>query len=293
MNYKHLVLGSEGQIGSYLCRAIRESYIGDVLNYDISKSPSQDLRQKSDALRYCIEESDFIYFLAFDVGGSTYLKEKDGTFDFIHNNMAIMYQTFDILKDYPGKRLIFTSSQMSNMNHSAYGRLKAVGESYTLAYGGLVTKFWNVFGWEQDLQKSHVITDFIRSAIKTGKITMKTYGEESRQFLYADTACLALIELMCTSAYENISVRDGLHITNFQWNTIFEIAQMIAESAEKQTNKPVEIIRGDLIDTIQNNIRNEPDMYIKTVTNEWYRPELLNIKFGIDLLVEHEIRTSR
>ena len=42
--------------------------------------------------------SDFIFFLAFDVGGSRYLKKYQNTFDFISNNMRIMENTFSILK---------------------------------------------------------------------------------------------------------------------------------------------------------------------------------------------------
>lgn len=288
---RHLVLGSDGQIGLYLCEVLKESNL-QYLEYDISKNPKQDLRKSSDYLRYCIEESDYIYFLAFDVGGSRYLKEREGSFEFIHNNMAILYNTFDILKDYPGKRLLFTSSQMSNMSHSTYGRLKSVGESYTLAYGGLVTKFWNVYGIERDPDKFHVITDFVRSALNTGEIRMMTSGEESRQFLSAWTASLAMIELLCTNAYNNISLRDNLHITSFRWNTIYEVAQIIAEITERKTGRKINIIKGESLDEVQKNLRNEPDEYILEHTSFWCNEELSDLKIGIESIVDYEIKNQ-
>jgi nucleoside-diphosphate-sugar epimerase len=77
-----------------------------------------------------------------------------------------MRNVFDVLERYK-KPFVFASSQMSNMSYSPYGLAKAVGESYTKTLGGLVVKFWNVYGVEHDLDKSHVITDFIIKAKKT------------------------------------------------------------------------------------------------------------------------------
>jgi nucleoside-diphosphate-sugar epimerase len=50
-----------------------------------------------------------------------------------------------------------------------------------------------VYGKEHDEEKSHVITDFIKMAKQDGVIKMRTDGTESRQFLYADDACEALL----------------------------------------------------------------------------------------------------
>ena len=47
------------------------------------------------------------------------------------------------------KNLCIASSQMSNMSYS-HGTLKRVGELYTESLGGLVVKFWNVYGIEKD-----------------------------------------------------------------------------------------------------------------------------------------------
>ena len=72
----------------------------------------------------------FVFFLAFDVGGSRYLKKYQHTFDFINNNTHLMAQAFDALNKY-NKPFVFASSQMSNMSYSPYGVLKRVGELYT------------------------------------------------------------------------------------------------------------------------------------------------------------------
>ena len=118
-----------------------------------------------------------MFFLAFDVGGSRYLKKYQHTFDFINNNARLMVNVFDLLKKYR-KKFVFASSQMSNMSHSPYGVMKRVGEMYTQNLNGRIVKFWNVYGIEKDLEKSHVITDFIRKGFEEGKFEMMTDGTE-------------------------------------------------------------------------------------------------------------------
>merc|ERR1711991_260864 len=138
-----------------------------------------------------IKKSDFIFFLAFDVGGSRYLKKYQNTYQFISNNIRILENTFEIIKKYK-KPFLFASSQMSNMSYSPYGLLKNIGEKYSDILGGLVVKLWNVYGIEKDLQKSHVITDFVLMSLKNKKIKMLTNGLEKRDFLYAEDCCLGL-----------------------------------------------------------------------------------------------------
>ena len=70
---KYLVLGSAGQIGSELCKFLKKEG-NEVLTFDIEDDSIQDLRVRGmvDSL---VNESDFVMFLAFDVGGSRYLKK--------------------------------------------------------------------------------------------------------------------------------------------------------------------------------------------------------------------------
>jgi len=182
---KILILGSEGQVGSHLTTFLKKKKY-NVYEFDIVRSSREDLRiYKNAKLERLVKNSDFIFFLAFDVGGSRYLKKYQNTYDFMSNNIKLMNNTFDLIKKF-NKKFIFASSQMSNMTYSNYGILKNIGEKYSNILEGIIVKFWNVYGIEKDLSKSHVITDFIIKGIKKKKIDMLTNGKEMRDFLYAE-----------------------------------------------------------------------------------------------------------
>jgi nucleoside-diphosphate-sugar epimerase len=192
---RHLVLGSSGQIGAHLVNYLQDK--GEqVYEMDIEYRPYHDLRlQDNVILDTYLDTCDIVHFLAYDVGGAKYLEENQDKFDFINNNMRIMSNTFESIRKHK-KPFIFASSQMSEMGYSSYGTLKALGEKITKDLGGLIVRFWNVYGYETDPDKSHVITDFIKMAKKDGIIKMRTDGTESRQFLYAGDACEALLNYL-------------------------------------------------------------------------------------------------
>ena len=216
------ILGSSGQIGAYLSKYLREKG-HRVIDFDIVNSPYEDLTQiPNQHLENVIKVSDFVFFLAFDVGGSRYLKKYQHTFDFLNNNTRMMTNVFSLIEKYQ-KRFIFASSQMSNMGHSPYGTAKKMGELYTKALDGRVVKFWNVYGIEKDHEKSHVITDFIRRGFEEGDFEMLTDGTEERQFLYAEDCCEALETVM--EYYDEFTPDDPLHITSFNSSTIKDILQ--------------------------------------------------------------------
>ena len=253
------VLGSSGQIGAYLSEYLsRKGHI--VREFDIVNGIHQDMTHIPNTyLRNAIMESDFVFFLAFDVGGSRYLKKYQHTFDFVNNNTRLMANAFGLLEQYD-KPFIFASSQMSNMSYSPYGTLKRLGELYTESLGGLVVKFWNVYGIEKDHKKAHVITDFIRKGFEDGDFEMLTDGEEVRQFLYAEDCCEGLEAVM--KNYDKFYANDPLHITNFDYTTIREVA-IIIENEFKLIGKPVNIIPGKASDTVQLDKRNEADPFIR------------------------------
>ena len=156
-----LILGSEGQVGAYLKEYLNKKGY-KVLDFDIANGTHQDMTKIPNAeLHRKIMLADYVFFLAFDVGGSHYLKKYQHTFKFIDNNARLMAQTFGLLEQY-NKPFLFASSQMSSMSYSPYGVLKRVGELYTKSLNGLIVKFWNVYGIEKDMAKAHVITDFIK-----------------------------------------------------------------------------------------------------------------------------------
>ena len=129
---KVLVLGSSGQVGFSLTKYLRNKNY-EVIEFDIVNNEEQDLRiYNNKLLEQTIQSSDFVVFLAFDVGGSRYLEKYQNTFDFVNNNNLIMQNTFSLLKKY-SKKFIFASSQMSNMSHSSYGVLKNIGAKYIIS----------------------------------------------------------------------------------------------------------------------------------------------------------------
>ena len=253
------VLGSSGQIGAYLTDYLRKK--GHfVREFDIVNSYHEDMTHiPNPFLRNVIMDSDFVFFLAFDVGGSHYLKKYQHTFKFLDNNTRMMANVFGHLADY-NKPFIFASSQMSNMSYSPYGVMKRVGELYTKSLGGLIVKFWNVYGIEKDHKKAHVITDFIRKGFEDGDFEMLTDGEEVRQFLYAEDCCEGLEAVM--KNYDEFYANDPLHITNFDYTTIREVA-IIIENEFRLIGKPVNIIPGKASDTVQLDKRNEADPFIR------------------------------
>jgi len=259
---KHLILGSSGQIGTALNRWCDSKSV-PVTEFDVVRNLEEDLRiENNERLNEGLADADFVMFLAYDVGGSRYLKGKQDQFEFISNNTRLMEYTFRVLKD-TEKPFIFISSQMANLSFSPYGALKAVGEHYTRALGGIVVKLWNVYGVEKDMEKSHVITDFIHKANDTKCIDMITDGTESRQFLHAEDCSRCLLTL--AEQYDVIPRDKELHIASGRWHTILEVAEIVANLFPGTTIQPA-IAK----DEVQKDSRIDPDSYIR----EYWEPEI-------------------
>jgi nucleoside-diphosphate-sugar epimerase len=263
---KILNLGSSGQIGAYLSEYLRsKGHV--VIDFDKEESPNHDMTAiPNQYLENAIETADFVFFLAFDVGGSRYLKKYQHTFQFIDNNSRLMANAFGLLKKH-NKRFIFASSQMSNMSYSPYGILKNVGELYTKSLNGLIVKFWNVYGIEKDHEKSHVITDFIRKGFETGVIDMLTDGQEEREFLYAEDCCEALESIM--ENYTDFTSEDNLHITSYHPTKIIDIANMIVGQFNLIGKYDVKLQPSTEKDSVQMDKKNRPDMYL----SKWWIPK--------------------
>lgn len=267
---KITILGSEGQIGAYLSDYLTEKG-HEVTGVDVVNGPENDLRVTPNTyVESTIKNADFVFFLAFDVGGSRYLKKYQHTFDFVNNNTRVMANTFRLLERY-NKRFVFASSQMSNMSYSPYGVMKRVGELHTTALKGLTVKFWNVYGIEKDMEKAHVVTDFIRRGFEETEFEMLTDGTEERQFLYAEDCCEALETVM--ECYSDFKPTDPLHITSFNSTSIAKIAAIIQGQFNLIGKYEVKIKPGLAKDSVQMDKRNEADTYI----SGWWLP-----KTGID-----------
>jgi len=274
---KITILGSSGQIGAYLTEYLRDKG-HHVIEFDKNNSYHEDMTTiPNPFLRNAIIDSDFVFFLAFDVGGSRYLKKYQHTFKFIDNNARMLAGAFEYISEYK-KPFVFASSQMSNMSYSPYGVMKRVGELYTKSLGGLIVKFWNVYGIEKDHDKAHVITDFIRKGFETGVIDMLTDGTEQREFLYAEDCCEALEQVMLE--YSEFTSDSELHITSFRSTTILEIAKII-QGIFKANGKTVAIEKAQTKDEVQKDARNEANPFIR----KWWKAKT-SIEDGIEKIFE-------
>ena len=281
MKKKILILGSEGQVGLHLKSYLkRKNYY--VMDFDIVNKKNQDLRKFNNRLLISkIKKSDFIYFLAFDVGGSRYLKKYQNTFEFLSNNIRLMENTFTLIKKYK-KPFLFASSQMSNMTYSNYGILKNIGEKYSKILDGLVVKFWNVYGIENDLSKSHVITDFILKGLKKKKINMLTNGKEERDFLYAEDCCNGLEIIMLK--YKQIKkIKQSIDLTSTKYVKIIKIANIIKKLLLKKNIK-IKIIPSKLKDSVQLNKKNKADKYLF----KFWKPKY-SLEKGISKILDNYI----
>jgi nucleoside-diphosphate-sugar epimerase len=275
---KITVLGSSGQIGAYLTEYLRNKG-HQVHEFDMVNTPDEDMTTIPNILlEERIADSDFVFFLAFDVGGSRYLKKYQHTFQFINNNCRLMANAFTLIQKY-NKQFVFASSQMSNMSYSPYGVLKNVGELYTKSLNGLIVKFWNVYGIEKDHEKAHVITDFISKGFETGIIDMMTDGEEERDFLYAEDCCEALETVM--EHYSEFTSEDKLHITSFKYTKIKDIANIIVGQFNLIGKYDIKVQPSTEKDSVQLDKRNQADTFIM----KWWSPKT-SIESGISKIFE-------
>ena len=269
---KITILGSAGQVGAYLTQYLKAKG-HTVVEFDVANADWQDMTRIPNVnLRDALVDTDFCFFLAFDVGGSHYLKKYQHTFNFINNNARLMANAFQYLEEFKVP-FVFASSQMSSMSYSPYGVMKRVGELYTESLGGKIVKFWNVYGIENDMEKAHVITDFIVKGFKNGVIDMMTDGTEQREFLYAEDCCEALEAVM--QNYDDFTSTDPLHITSFVSTSILEVGKII-QNLFGADGKEVEVIPAESKDTVQKDARNQADTFI----TKWWKPKT-SIEEGI------------
>ena len=148
---------------------------------------------------------------------------------------------------------------MSNMIFSNYGVLKKVGEEYTNSLRGINVRFWNVYGIENDLNKSHVITYFVISALKKKKINILTTGREKRDFLYVEDCCAGL-EIIMKKFKLITDLRKSIDLTTGKYTSIINVAKIIKNNLQKKNFK-VPYSRSKKIDTVQKNKLNFPGKF--------------------------------
>lgn len=212
----NLVLGSNGFVGSPLCRYL-ESLGESVIEFDIKNEKNQDLRHA----KLDLSGVDRVYFLAWDVGGSKYLYDADTQLTQFDWNLALLTNVMPQIKDIP---FLFVSSQLSADCDSVYGVQKRLGEVWTrLLNRGVMVRLWNVYGAPEPVsRRSHVVADFVYQALTTGEIRMRTTGQEQRQFIHIDDVCRGFVHAF-EVPYGKYDLSPG------QWVSILDIAKTISD----------------------------------------------------------------
>ena len=280
MKKKILVLGSSGQIGAELCQFLKHKYI--VLKFDLENSNEEDLRVKSNKkFIKLLKNSDFVIFLAFDVGGSRYLAKYQNTYEFTMNNIKIMENVFEELK-INKKKFIFASSQMSNMVVSQYGLLKKCGELLTEKLSGITVRFWNVYGIEKDVNKSHLITDLIMGGLeKPGKYYLRTDGTEERDFLHVKDCCAALEIIM--KKFDLLRKKKFIDLRYGKFTKILKVCRIVKKTMNKKKIE-IEFIPSKKKDDIQNK-KNEGNNYFL----KFWKPKI-PLEKGIKMIFDHHFK---
>jgi nucleoside-diphosphate-sugar epimerase len=285
MSKKILILGSAGQIGNHLTEYLKKKNFV-TYSFDVVNNKKQDLRiHNNSILENLIKKSNFIFFLAFDVGGSRYLKLYQDSAQFISNNLLIMENTFSLIRKY-NKKFIFASSQMSNMGYSNYGLLKRIGENYTRTLKGLTVKFWNVYGIEKDISKSHVITDFILNGLKSETVKMLTNGKEEREFLYAEDCCRGL-EIIMKNFLLFKKKTSEIDLTSHKLSSISNLAKIITKLFVVKGRR-VKFIPAKKKDIVQLNKRNKANKFLL----KYWRPKF-SLNQGIQEVFDYYWNGSR
>lgn len=268
---RYLVLGSSGFIGNNLCNYLRSrNYI--VSEFDIKNNEDEDLRIANNSkLRKAIESSDFVFFLAFDIGGSKFLQNCSQDRFFLINNTKILGNTFEILAENDSKFIFISSVLTKNLDHS-YGLLKLLGEQFTHSLGGLVVRLYNIYGNEEISIRSHLIPDLIFQAKNNNFIELRTNGEEKRQFLYIDDCCEGLF--IASQQYNQILREcNNIDLTSFEWIPIKSIANFVSE----RFNCPLKISTDKAIFDSECS----PNRYIL----KFWEPRI-NLELGISLMLK-------
>lgn len=257
---KNLVLGGSGTIGKALVKNLTEK--GEVVI-------NLDLKEGFDLRFHSLEEYkhvDYVWFLAWDVGGAKYLLNPNNALQLLNNNIKICTNVFTFLEKH-NIPFLFASTQMVNTDN-VYGLTKIIGEEYTKRLNGTIIRLWNVYGWEEPGEKSHVITDLVLQAIVNKKITLLTDGEEERQFIYISDCADNMIKAASLNC-------NAIDFTNNDWVKIKDVAYLIARMLDCQVE-----------------FSKESGYTNKIAPNETYK--LLNFKVnlidGIALVVDDAIK---
>jgi nucleoside-diphosphate-sugar epimerase len=216
----YLVLGGSGFIGRNLIQFLLDN--GDyVENIDIKIKAKNDLKK----LRIKnLKNFDACFFLAWDVGGSKYLTNRNYWSHQYRNNFALIS---NVLPQFEESKVpfLFISSQLAGTDESPYSVTKFAAENYCKNLrNATIARQWNAYGSvENQSIRSHVVSDFINQAIKTGEIRLTTTGIEQRQFVHMSDICRAYLDM--------VQVGNGaiFDVSSKKYISILELAEIVAD----------------------------------------------------------------
>ncbi len=112
---------------------------------------------------------------------------------------------------------------------SPYGASKLAGEAYCLAHHGswglptVVLRFSNVYG-PYSTHKTSVVSRFLTDIMEGGRITIEGDGEQTRDFIYVDDLCRAIL-----AALQSDLGGEVFQIATGQETSIRELAALIQD----------------------------------------------------------------
>jgi nucleoside-diphosphate-sugar epimerase len=210
---RELVLGGDGLIGSALVEALRAR--GDDVDV-LDQKRGSDLRTVG---LDPFAAADRVWFLAWATGGARYLEARERQHEILRSNCELASRVFDALAR-TGKPFVFTTSQLAG-RPDAYGMTKLLGEHWARELGGKVARLWNVYGWEEPSERSHLVPDLVFSGLDTGVVACATTGAERRRLLYKTDCVAALLELADRPA-------GAADVAGPAWLTVREVAETVA-----------------------------------------------------------------
>jgi len=185
-----------------------------------------DLRQSGALHVFNSSNIDFGIFLACEVGGSKFLENSAENVQqqIILSNIHMFDNVFPWFQE-RNVPFIFASTYLQKQ-YSAYGTIKRLGEIWVrqMPHLGRTARFWNVYGPEPVGLRSHVLSDWIAACLSTGQVMCRTDGHEARQFLHADDAANALVNMM----REFVNLDPITDISSGVWSTLRDIAGLLS-----------------------------------------------------------------
>ena len=244
-----LVLGSGGLIGRPLVKAL-ESEGYKVLQ--VTGRDDLDLRIEG-ALqgRFDGVELSFVFFLAWDVGGSKYIFGSEiSQASQIRSNTALLLNTMSWLEE---RQLpfLYTGSAMElapdcRATLPAYAEGKRLGTAWALRLPTARTvRFWNVYGPVDDASErsrrgmAHVVTDWVHKCLdptadagtsSTVYVHARSDGYEERQMMFSGDASKLLVRAM--QNYEALAHDDPIDLTSGEWISLRQLASTIEETLD-------------------------------------------------------------